>query len=117
MILSFRHKKDAHELKIITEFIKEAPPVLRDLGPPIKSKDVGKTMAIPNIKNMGVRPIRSSISTQKDSAQHLMYLRIATPFDAPDERPYPIINVGRDHDIEVARVKALRQDPVYKFVS
>lgn len=97
--------------------MKRAPPAMVDLGRPVKSRDVGKTLSIPNIKNMGVRPIRTAISPQKDSAQHLMYLRIATPFDSPDERPYSILNVGRDHLQEIERVKKLRQHPKYKYVS
>jgi hypothetical protein len=113
---SFRKNMESEEVKELPDLIRTAPPALRDVGRPVRSRDVGKTMSIPNIKNMGVRPIRSAISPQKDSAQHLLYLRIATPFDPPDERPYPILNVMKDHEAEVKRVKALRQHPQYQYV-
>lgn len=105
------------ETKQLPDLIKGAPPALVNIGRPIRSRDVGKTISIPNVKNMGVRPIRTSISPQKDSAQHLMYLRIATPFDGPDERPYSILYVAKDHEAEVKRVRKLRQDPQYQYVS
>ena len=97
--------------------IQAPPPVLKDIGKPLRSRDIGKTIAIPNIKNIGVHPIRSTIATQSDSAQHMMYLRIATPFDHPDERPYSIVSVGTDHIKEVQRVRMERQHPQYKYVS
>jgi hypothetical protein len=102
---------------MLPDLIKNPPATLKDVGRKVKSKDVGKTICIPNIKNMGVRPIRSSISPQKDSATHFMYLRISTPFDGPEDRPYSILNVGKDHDAEIKRVRAARQDPQYIFVS
>jgi hypothetical protein len=115
---SFRQHLDeqdeAHELPSL---IRSEPPTLANLGRPVRSRDVGKTTSIPNLKNMGIRPVRTSISTQKDSAQHLLYLRIATPFDPPNERPYSILKVGQDYEAEVKRVRAQRQDPQYKYVS
>lgn len=113
----FRKKTTTEEVRQLPDLLKKAPPSIVNIGRPIRSRDVGKTISIPNIRNMGVRPIRTSISPQKDSAQHLMYLRIATPFDPPDERPYPILYVGKDHEAEVKRVRKARQDPQYQFVS
>jgi len=114
---SFRQNLESEEVRELPEIIKQPPAALFDLGRPVKSREVGKTISIPNVKNMGIRPIRTSISPLKDSAQHLMYLRISTPFDSPDERPFSILNVGRDHLEEVARVKKQRQHPKYKYVS
>mmetsp|Transcript_13238 Transcript_13238/g.22061 ORF Transcript_13238/g.22061 Transcript_13238/m.22061 type:complete len:1105 (-) Transcript_13238:224-3538(-) len=115
---SFRVRTEAKKNEMVdtlAQALKAPPAVVTDPGPRVKSRDIGKTMSIPSLKNMGVRPIRSSISRQKDSAQHLLYLRVATPFDAPGDRPYSILNIGRDHQNEIARVRKERQDPVYIF--
>ena len=114
---SFKKNLESEEVKELPSLLSTAPSALANIGRPVRSKDVGKTMSVPNIKNMGVRPVRTSISSQKDSAQHLMYLRIPTPFDPPNERPYSILNVAKDYEEHVKRVRALRQDPQYKYVS
>jgi hypothetical protein len=114
---SFRKYMDSEEANELPTLLRAPPPAMFNPGRPVRSRDVGKTISIPNLKNMGVRPIRTSISSQKDSAQHLMYLRIATPFDPPDERPYSILKVGQDYIDEGKRVRAKRQHAQYKFVS
>lgn len=114
---SFKKNLESEEVKELPSLLRTAPSALANIGRPVRSRDVGKTMSVPNIKNMGVRPIRTSISSQKDSAQHLMYLRIATPFDPPNERPYSILNVAKDYEAHVKKIKAQRQDPQYKYVS
>lgn len=35
---------------------------MKELGHPHKSNEIGKTTAIPYLKNMGIHPIRSSIT-------------------------------------------------------
>lgn len=114
---SFRRYIESDEANELPTLLREPPPAMFNPGRPVRSRDVGKTTSIPNLKNMGVRPIRTSISAQKDSAQHLLYLRIATPFDPPDERPYSILKVGQDYIEEGKRVREKRQHAQYKFVS
>jgi hypothetical protein len=114
---SFRRYLESDEANELPTLLREPPPAMFNPGRPVRSRDVGKTTSIPNLKNMGVRPIRTSISAQKDSAQHLLYLRIATPFDPPDERPYSILKVGQDYIEEGKRVRESRKHAQYKFVS
>ena len=64
---------------------------------------------------MGVMPVRSATTRHRDSGQHLLYLRISTPNDPPDAKPYSLLQVARDREAERKRVKLLRQDPEYKI--
>ena len=64
---------------------------------------------------MGVMPIRSATTRHRDSGQHLLYLRISTPSDPPNAKPYSLLQVAKDRDAERKRVKLLRQDPEYKI--
>jgi hypothetical protein len=78
------------------------------------SRDLGKTVGIPNIKNMGVLPVRTSIASDRDSAQHFIYLRIATAGDGVEDRPTSLLTIGKDREIEIEKLKASRQTPQYK---
>lgn len=79
------------------------------------SQDYGKTLGVPHIKSMGIRPIRTSISAYADSGQHLMYLRVATEDDPDDTRPYSIIKIGLDKRDERDRIRQSRQTEAYKL--
>ena len=81
----------------------------------LKSQDVGRTLGVPYIGQYGVMPIRSATSRHRDSGQHLMYLRIQTPADPPDAKPYSLLQVAKDREAEIKRVKLTRQDPEYKI--
>ena len=81
----------------------------------LKSQDVGRTLGVPYIGQYGVMPIRSATSRHRDSGQHLMYLRIQTPADPPDAKPYSLLQVAKDREGEIKRVKLTRQDPEYKI--
>jgi len=91
------------------------PSMIKELGLPLKSSELGKTISIPFIKNMGIHPVRSSMTACSDSAQHTMYLRVATPFDNPKDRPYSMMSIARDHEDMKQRLLQRRQDPKYKY--
>ena len=79
------------------------------------SQDYGKTLGVPQLKSMGVRPIRTSISTYADSGQHLMYLRVATEDDPEETRPYSVIKIGLDKREEREKIRKARQTEEYKL--
>lgn len=81
-----------------------------------KSADLGKTVGIPDIKNIGIMPVRTSISTDRDSTQHFLYLRVSTTADGIDNRPTSILTIARDREREIAKLKASRQTAQYKAV-
>ena len=60
-------------------------------------------------------PIRSATTRHRDSGQHLIYLRVTTPNDPPNSKPYSLLQVAKDREAERKRVKLLRQDPEYKI--
>jgi hypothetical protein len=64
---------------------------------------------------MGTMPIRSATTRHRDSGQHLIYLRVTTPNDPPNAKPYSLLQVAKDREAERKRVKLLRQDPEYKI--
>lgn len=82
-----------------------------------KSRDLGKTIGIPDIKNIGILPVRTSISSDKDSTQHFLYLRVVTTADDANDRPTSILQIGRDRENEIKKLKASRQTAQYKAVS
>jgi Leucine Rich repeat len=92
-------------------------------GPPSRggrvllSRDLGRTRGVPNITNYGALPIRSATTRFRDSAQHLMYLRVSTPDDPPDVRPYSLIQVALDQKAEIDRIRKEHQTEEYKEVS
>jgi hypothetical protein len=117
---------------------------LDDIKPTRRSEDIGKTIGVPNIGNIGmlnlfssivfyiysfiylyyiyipclyvgVMPLRGEVSRMKDTGQHMLYLRVATPDDPPDMRPYSLVKVGADYRDERARIKAERQTNEYKL--
>ncbi len=51
------------------------------------------------------------------SAQHFIYLRIATAGDRVDERPTSLMKIAADREKEIARMKKAHQTPQYKAVS
>lgn len=81
---------------------------------PRYSADIGKTLGVPNLGNLGVMPVRTATNRHVDSAQHLLYLRVATPDDPPEARPYSLIDIAKDQREERARVLAERQKEEYK---
>jgi Ran GTPase-activating protein (RanGAP) involved in mRNA processing and transport len=81
------------------------------------SANLGKTLGIPNITSIGIKPIRTKVSGEVDSGQHLMYLRVATEHDPEDARPTSLIKIGLDNRAERERIMKERQDPRYKAVS
>lgn len=81
----------------------------------LKSRELGTTLSIPKTGNSGIMPIRSASSRHRDSGQHLMYLRIQTPNDHDGTQPYSILQVAKDREREIARVKAERQEESYKL--
>lgn len=86
-----------------------------DFKPTRRSEDIGKTIGVPNVGNIGVMPLRGEVSRMKDTGQHMLYLRVATPDDPPDMRPYSLVKVGADYRDERARIKAERQTTEYKL--
>ena len=84
------------------------------VGKPILSKDLGKTMGVPNIPTTGIRPIRSATTQFRDSGQHIGYLRIATPDDPPTQRPISLMEIAKQQKEFKAKVAQERQGEVYK---
>ncbi len=82
---------------------------------PKLSRDLGKTLGVPHIASMGVMPVRSATTKYRDSAQNLIYLRVSTPDDPPEQRPYSLINIELDRRAERLRVEASRQTDEYKL--
>jgi Ran GTPase-activating protein (RanGAP) involved in mRNA processing and transport len=82
---------------------------------PKLSSEIGKTLGIPHIASMGVMPVRSATTKYRDSAQNLIYLRVSTPDDPPEQRPYSLINIELDRQAERLRVEASRQTEEYKL--
>ena len=80
------------------------------------SENYGKTLGVPQIKSMGIRPIRTSISNYADSGEHLMYLRVATEDDPEGTRPYSLVKIALDKQAERERIKKERQSRQYKVV-
>jgi Ran GTPase-activating protein (RanGAP) involved in mRNA processing and transport len=85
-------------------------------APTRMSKDLGKITGIPEVKSIGIRPIRTHVGREMDSGQHLMYLRVATEADPEDARPYSMIKIGLDRMAERERIRKERQKPEYKEV-
>jgi len=83
-------------------------------GKPILSKDLGKTMGVPNIPTIGIRPIRSATTQFRDSGQHIGYLRVATPDDPPMQRPISLMEIAKQQKEYKAKVALERQGEVYK---
>lgn len=78
------------------------------------SADLGKTLGVPRIPSMGTLPVRSATSPHRDSGQQLVYLRVSTPDDPPDARPYSLIEMESDRRAHRKMVEAQRQLPKYK---
>ena len=83
-------------------------------GKPILSKDLGKTMGVPVIPHMGIKPVRSATGPYRDSGRHLGYLRIATPDDPPEQRPISLMEIAKTQKEHIAKVRAERQTETYK---
>eukprot|EP01038_Epipyxis_sp_PR26KG_P012003 gene12003-16070_t len=72
-----------------------------EMGPDTKIVDkrkvheIGKSLGIPEIKSIGIRPVRN-ISEFGDSGQHLMYLRVSKPADSTENRPYSYLKIAAD---------------------
>lgn len=81
---------------------------------PTLSRELGMTRGVPTIPNVGVMPVRNTVSRFKDSAQHLTYLRIATPDDPPEARPISLIRIALDQKAYADKIRAERQLPLYK---
>lgn len=85
-----------------------------DKDRPVLSRELGMTRNVPKIGNVGVMPVRNTVTRFKDSAQHLTYLRVATPDDPPDARPISLIQIALDQKAFADKVRAERQTPLYK---
>jgi len=85
-----------------------------DSDRPKLSRELGMTRGVPNVGNVGVMPVRNTVSRFKDSAQHLTYLRVATPDDPPEARPVSLIQIALDQKAFADKVRAERQTPLYK---
>lgn len=83
----------------------------------IQSENLGRTLGIPKLANAGIKPIRTTVTPYGDSAQHLMYLRVATSDDPENTRPYSLVRIGLDRIEEREKVMKERQKPRYKYVS
>jgi hypothetical protein len=81
-----------------------------------KSQDLGKIIGIPEIKSIGIRPIRTKVGQEMDSGQHLMYLRVSTEADSEEARPYSLIKIGLDRIAEREKLMKQRQSEEYKEV-
>ena len=82
---------------------------------PLLSVDLGRRLGPPKLFSMGVMPVRSATSRYRDSGNHLAYLRISTPDDPPDVRPYSIFQIEKDNIATRKKLLIERQDPDYKF--
>lgn len=82
---------------------------------PVLSVDLGRRLGPPKLYSMGVMPVRSATSRFRDSGNHLAYLRISTPDDPPDVRPYSIFQIEKDNIATRKKLLLERQDPDYKF--
>jgi hypothetical protein len=85
-----------------------------DANRPRLSRELGMTRGVPNVGNVGVMPVRNTVNRFKDSAQHLTYLRVATPDDPPDARPISLIQIALDQKAYADKVRAERQTALYK---
>ena len=81
---------------------------------PSLSRELGLTRGVPSVGNVGIMPVRNVTNRFKDSAQHLTYLRIATPDDPPDARPISLIQIALDQRAYAEKIRAERQTPLYK---
>mgnify|MGYP003386077134 CR=1 FL=1 len=90
------------------------------------SKDLGKSISLPTVGNMGSMPIKTHSNANGDSGGHLMYLRSATQADRiahskgltteHDLMPTSYIHIARNYAIEHAKLKKSHQTLAYKMV-
>lgn len=77
------------------------------------SSEVGRVRGVPNPGQFGSLPIRYNVTPTQDSGQHLLYLRIVTPDDPPDARPYSLLKISLDQKAEVERIKEAHKSDLY----
>jgi len=120
--LSLKEKKELYkkQLKKFAEIFLPYTIGKRDFSneaeeKPLLSVDLGRRLGPPKLYSMGVMPIRSATSRFRDSGNHLAYLRISTPDDPPDVRPYSIFQIEKDNIATRKKLLLERQDPDYQF--
>jgi hypothetical protein len=114
----------------------------REGGKLVTSADqLGKTIGVPYLSNLsGINPLRSNVSEHSDSAQHFAYIKVfASPrkgsasiasrqsgggFEDEEgssevitaRKPYSLLEIARDRQQEIDRIKTERQSQEYKNV-
>ena len=90
----------------------------------VKRRYEGPVVAYPGLpiresREAGVNalPVRSVISPYHESMQHMIHLRMKTPYDPPDMEPYSLVMKNVERDKQIQAVKEERQTKLYKFVS
>lgn len=120
------------------------PMYQREGGRLVTSADqLGKTIGVPYLSNLsGIKPLRSNVSEHSDSAQHFAYIKVfASPrkvsasssFASQQEgsgfeedgssevttarKAYSLLEIARDRQQEIDRIKRERQSQEYKHVT
>jgi hypothetical protein len=90
----------------------------------VKRRYEGPVVAYPGLpiresREAGVNalPVRSVISPYHESMQHMIHLRMKTPYDPPDMEPYSLVMKNVEREKQIQAVKEERQTKLYKFVS
>ena len=63
-----------------------------ELGMLVPSKGLGKVLGVPYLGTRGATPVRRGLSPSADG-NHLFYMRVVSPADPPEAKPYPVLLV------------------------
>jgi len=102
-----------------------------------QANELGRTIGVPYLSNLsGVQPVRTNISEHSDSGQNFAFIKVytsprkessllkktnsadssksASAEDGSISKPYSLIEIARDRENEIERVKKERQTQEYK---